>query len=31
MSVKNSVKNYVSEMLVEYGQIIEMDGRTWHF
>jgi len=31
MSVKNSIKNYVSEMLVEYGRIVEMDGRTWHF
>ncbi len=31
MSVKNSVRNYVTEMLVEYGRIIEMDGRTWHF
>ena len=31
MSVKNSVRNYVTEMLVEYGRIVEMDGRTWHF
>ena len=31
MSKKNSVKNYFREMLVEYGKIVEMNGRTWHF
>lgn len=30
MSMKNSIKNYFNEMMVEYGHIIEMDGRTWH-
>lgn len=31
MSVKHSIRNYVSEILVEYGRIIDMDGRTWSF
>lgn len=31
MSAKHSVQNYLAQMLVEYGRIIEMDGRTWHF
>ena len=31
MSVKNSVKNYIADILVEYGRIVEMDGRTWSF
>lgn len=31
MSLKNSLKNYFREMLVEYGKIVEMNGRTWHF
>ena len=29
MSKKNSVKKYFTEMLVEYGKILELDGRTW--
>lgn len=31
MSMKDSIRNYFSEMLVEYGRIAEMDGRSWHF
>ena len=31
MSKKNSVKQYFTEMLVEYGKVLEMDGRTWLF
>ena len=31
MSKKNAVKQYFTEMLVEYGKIVEMNGRTWHF
>lgn len=31
MSMKHSVKNYFTEILVEYGRITEMDGRTWRF
>ena len=31
MSKKNSVKKYFTEMLVEYGKIIEMNGRTFRF
>ena len=31
MSAKNSIRNHFAQMLVEYGRIIEMDGRTWHF
>lgn len=31
MFKKNSVKQYFTEMLVEYGKVLEMDGRTWHF
>ncbi len=31
MSKKNSMRNYFHEMLVEYGKIVEMNGRTWHF
>lgn len=31
MSQKNSVKKYFTEMLVEYGKVLEMDGRTWRF
>lgn len=31
MSKKNSVKQYFTQMLVEYGKVLEMDGRTWHF
>lgn len=30
MSMKQSIKNYFTEMLVECGQIIEMDGRICH-
>lgn len=28
--MKNTVKKYVTEMLLEYGKVLEMDGRTWH-
>lgn len=31
MSKKNSVKKYFTDMLVEYGKFVEMEGRTWHF
>lgn len=31
MSKKNSVKKYFTEMLVEYGKVLEMDGRAVHF
>lgn len=31
MSEKHSVKKYFTEMLVEYGKILEMEGRTWRF
>ncbi len=31
MSMKESIKNYFAEMVVEYGRITEMDGRTWRF
>ncbi len=31
MSKKNSVKKYIAEILVEYGKIVEMNGRTWRF
>ena len=31
MSKKNSMKKYFTEMLVEYGKVLNMDGRTWHF
>ena len=27
--MKNTVKKYVTEMLLEYGKVLEMDGRTW--
>ena len=30
MSMKDSIKNYFTEMMVEYGHYLEMDGRTWH-
>lgn len=30
MSIMNSVKSYVAEILVGYGQIIEIENRTWH-
>lgn len=30
MSMKSSVKKYFAEMLVEYGKIVEMNGRIWH-
>lgn len=30
MSVKEALKNYFKEAMVECGRIIEMDGRTWH-
>jgi len=31
MSKKHSVKKYFTEMLVEYGKVLEMEGRSWHF
>ena len=31
MSKKNSIKKYFTEMLVEYGKIIEMNGYTFRF
>lgn len=31
MSRKHSFKQYFTEMLVEYGKALEMDGRSWHF
>lgn len=31
MSKKNSVQKYFNEMLVEYGKVLNMDSRTWHF
>lgn len=30
MSMKHAVKQYFVQMLVEYGNKLEMDGRTWH-
>jgi len=30
MSMKESVKNYFKEVMVECGRIIEMDGRICH-
>jgi hypothetical protein len=30
MSKKTPVRNFFHEMLVEYGKIVEMNGRTWH-
>jgi len=31
MSMKHTVKRYFTEMMVEYGKFVEMEGRTWHF
>ena len=31
MTKKNSVKKYFGEMLAVYGEIIEMNGRTYRF
>lgn len=31
MSKKNSVMKYFTEMLVEYGKVLEMDGRVIRF
>lgn len=31
MSNKNLVQNYIVQMLVEYGRIVELEGRTWRF
>lgn len=28
---KNSIKNYIGEMLATYGEIVEMNGRTYRF
>jgi hypothetical protein len=30
MSKKNSMKKYFTEMLVEYGKVLEMEGRIVH-
>lgn len=30
MSMKNSIKKYFTEMLVEYGKILQMENRVWH-
>lgn len=30
MSMKAAIKQYFARMLVEYGKMIEMEGRTWH-
>lgn len=29
--MKKSLKNYFLTIAQEYGKIIEMNGRTWHF
>lgn len=26
----NSIKNYFVTIIREYGEIVEMNGRTWH-
>lgn len=31
MSEKHSIKKYFTEMLVEYGKILEMNDRSCHF
>ena len=31
MSKKNSIKKYFTEMLVEYGKVLEMEGRVVRF
>lgn len=31
MAKKNFVKKYFGEIFSEYGKIVEMNGRTWHF
>ena len=31
MSKKNSVKKYFTEMLVEYGKVLEQENRAWSF
>ena len=31
MSKKNSVKKYFTNVLVEYGKVLEMEGRIWRF
>lgn len=31
MTKKHSIKKYFTEMLVEYGKIVELNGRTWPF
>ena len=31
MTKLNSVKKYFGEMLAAYGEIVEMNGRTWNF
>ena len=30
MTKKNSMKKYFTEMLVEYGKVLEMEGRIVH-
>ena len=31
MSKKNTVEKYFTEMLVEYGKVLEQENRTWSF
>lgn len=31
MSLKNAIKKYFADILVEYGKFTVMEGRTWHF
>lgn len=31
MTKKNSMKNYFGELLAAYGEMIEMNGRTYRF
>ena len=31
MSKKHFVRNYIRSIFQEYGKIVEMEGRTWHF
>lgn len=28
--IMSKIKNYVMSIIREYGQIVEMNGRTWH-
>lgn len=31
MSMLSSAKKYFGEVVVEYGKLVEMNGRTWRF